>query len=310
MFSILRKAEMPKGYSRPGHGLGRSHGRARFFINRHAPETQNPLTITAEVKVLPVRRPDRIPISPGVIGHRRRYAAARWHSPDIPLPALLSRPVSHPQPSGRNLRLHRIASESGSLFSCRNVYSPNLTVQGVTAGRKDSAGSGVKDLLAVRRPGGIEPLVYDLRDVLSVRIQQKDSPVITLRPESQAGAVRRIYRLCIVRLAVAGQIIEMTLAHALQANVPIVIEPASVDEISGVRRKTGEKFFAFVCGERPGYGMSRRSAGSLRLTHGNLPAEPDGNRDGGRDYQPCDFNQHPPPCANRTIGFGVAGHIG
>src|SRR4030095_3934345 len=104
MFSILRKAEMPKVYSRPGHGLWGSRGPARFFINRHAPETQHPLTITAEVKVLPIWRPDRIPISPCVIGHRRRYATARWHSPDIPLPALLSRPVSHPQPSGRDLR--------------------------------------------------------------------------------------------------------------------------------------------------------------------------------------------------------------
>src|SRR5262245_42083869 len=102
----------------------------------------------------------------------------------------------------------------------------------------------------------------------------------------------------------------MTLAHALQANVPIVVETASVDEISGVRRKTGEKFFAFVCGERPGYGISPGSASSLRLTHGNLPAEPDGNRDGGRDYQPCASNQHPTPCANRTIGSVVTGHVG
>src|SRR5262245_6228104 len=107
---------MPGEGRRSGDRLRLAQRFPRILLYWYAPQVHAPASVAYEIEILPVRRPDRVPVHSRIFSDFYRLAAARRNGPDVSA-----------SPPGMRLPHKAILCPFGDQLGC--VASPVLTIR-------------------------------------------------------------------------------------------------------------------------------------------------------------------------------------
>src|SRR5262245_27100170 len=165
-----------------------------------------------------------------VVGHIHRLAATDGHRPDVAIRFLAISPIGDAAPVRRPLRLSDVIICDEPRPAICNCESPDLAGTCSSGARTFHIFPRAKNLLAVRRPGGMV-VMSDRRqpsDRTSGGFHQEDSAAIALGMKCDPFAIRGEGRLSVILKTVPGQIASVTTAHLLQVDVPVARRVAGI----------------------------------------------------------------------------------
>src|SRR5262249_26090987 len=150
-----------------------------FFLDPDPPQVHTAASITGEIEIPAIWRPDGIPIHVTVNGDRNRIPAVRGHSPDIALRTMLSAPIGDAVTIRRPAGLACIvnATRNGAALTGGKIHPEKSSVEAGVCFFDPAKPSGRTDnLLAVGRPARVVTKLCKAPDVFARCTHEKDSP--------------------------------------------------------------------------------------------------------------------------------------
>src|SRR5687767_11890249 len=175
---------------------------AALLIDAHAPQIHRAVAIAAEVKILTIGRPDRIPVHRRVIGHAydrlARILRARIDGPEIALRRFTDdAPVRNASSVRRPARLHAVAIEQKLPLPALHVDDPEAAHHAARRRREVDALRAANELLAIGRPRRIEAGAGDAPRRFASRAHHEDSAAFAFRAIRDLRSVGRERRLAV-----------------------------------------------------------------------------------------------------------------